>query len=464
MKEGIARIASAAAIALVLVATPAGATEAGPAISTEFNFSDLVGVNPIGNGPEIGSSDYYEGGLYDQLGANSVVPSSGTTVTATQGTFSTNVGFIGGPGAANPNEFSQLLPLNEVISGGLTGQWTLTAKNGSYPIAGVGTTPSLVDTSPPPPVVSVTLSGSQLAPTLNWTIPAGSTATAQTVYVWSLSPGSPIEAIYKGPAITASTTQFTIPSGVLQAGQVYAIAVQSDVDSNGLAGQLEARTRSFTAPFTPTTGNFSQPVVLPSVSSTPSAYGGPVYNFNTPVIANTPIAIDPPAAVGFIYDIGAGNPDFASVELPNIGSSNPYDIYTWNGSKFVFDQTLEPDTVLSFGNGVSEFEVLGIPVSVGLDPNSATDFVTTLTFEGSGAFTGTMTPIIAVPEPSTWAMMLIGFAGLGFAGYRGARGGTRRRCLNHPTQRASASNRLKAPREAGRGASYCLTTHRVEAV
>jgi hypothetical protein len=27
----------------------------------------------------------------------------------------------------------------------------------------------------------------------------------------------------------------------------------------------------------------------------------------------------------------------------------------------------------------------------------------------------------AVPEPSTWAMMLLGFAGLGYAGYRGAR-------------------------------------------
>jgi hypothetical protein len=26
-----------------------------------------------------------------------------------------------------------------------------------------------------------------------------------------------------------------------------------------------------------------------------------------------------------------------------------------------------------------------------------------------------------VPEASTWAMMLIGFAGLGFAGYRGSR-------------------------------------------
>ena len=29
--------------------------------------------------------------------------------------------------------------------------------------------------------------------------------------------------------------------------------------------------------------------------------------------------------------------------------------------------------------------------------------------------------ITAVPEPATWAMMLLGFAGLGFAGYRGSR-------------------------------------------
>jgi PEP-CTERM motif len=27
----------------------------------------------------------------------------------------------------------------------------------------------------------------------------------------------------------------------------------------------------------------------------------------------------------------------------------------------------------------------------------------------------------AVPEPSTWAMMILGFAGLGFAGYRKSR-------------------------------------------
>jgi hypothetical protein len=44
--------------------------------------------------------------------------------------------------------------------------------------------------------------------------------------------------------------------------------------------------------------------------------------------------------------------------------------------------------------------------------------------EHSGTFSGTMaiiqigTPPPGVPEPSTWAMMMFGFAGLGFAGYR----------------------------------------------
>jgi hypothetical protein len=45
-------------------------------------------------------------------------------------------------------------------------------------------------------------------------------------------------------------------------------------------------------------------------------------------------------------------------------------------------------------------------------------FFTDLPASGTGSVT--VTPIIpsAVPEPSTWAMMLAGFAGLGFLGYR----------------------------------------------
>ena len=40
----------------------------------------------------------------------------------------------------------------------------------------------------------------------------------------------------------------------------------------------------------------------------------------------------------------------------------------------------------------------------------------TIAFEVKGA---------GVPEPSTWAMLLLGFAGLGFAGYRKTKGATR---------------------------------------
>ncbi len=44
-----------------------------------------------------------------------------------------------------------------------------------------------------------------------------------------------------------------------------------------------------------------------------------------------------------------------------------------------------------------------------------------------GAGTITLTGFYATPEPSTWAMLLIGFGGLSFAGYRTARRGEKMR-------------------------------------
>jgi hypothetical protein len=56
-------------------------------------------------------------------------------------------------------------------------------------------------------------------------------------------------------------------------------------------------------------------------------------------------------------------------------------------------------------------------------------------------------PRKAVPEPSTWAMMLLGFAGLGYAGYRKARQVAVAPCV---TDRVAAALRSAAAEGLGR--------------
>jgi len=56
---------------------------------------------------------------------------------------------------------------------------------------------------------------------------------------------------------------------------------------------------------------------------------------------------------------------------------------------------------------------------VGTNPSSPSYFAADIVGEnGSTGAVGSGTVIAAVPEPSTWAMLLLGFAGVGFAAYR----------------------------------------------
>src|SRR5207245_1160907 len=75
------------------------------------------------------------------------------------------------------------------------------------------------------------------------------------------------------------------------------------------------------------------------------------------------------------------------------------------------------DFTSHLGGGVSNFEVLGINPTSGLNAFDPNAFVTRLTFVSAGNFTGEMDPISVstVPLPSTWGMMLLGLAGLGIA-------------------------------------------------
>jgi hypothetical protein len=397
------------------------------------NFLDTYGVNPIGNGTQIGNSGYYTGGTYDSVFGwvtpsgpaspnGAATPSSdGTTVTATRQGGSTAFAVNYNNSTAFPNQFYRNFAV------GFTGPWTLNASNASTSNTTATTsTPALIATTTALANTAVAITGSTLAPTISWTIPTGTTLPAGSVLKESVflfaqaSQGS--GALYSSGELAAGTTQVSIPQSQLAPGQVYSVSIQSDI-INQATGAIEARTRQFTGYVAASATPIAAATYLPTVTPTASSTGGPSYQFNNPVSQGTPVLLDPLVATGFIYKTGATDPNFASVLLPNIGNSVPYQVFTYNGTAFVFATNLAANTLFNFASGgVNEFEVLGIDPSLALDPNNATDFVTQLTFTGSGNFTGTMTPITtevaAVPEPSTWAMMILGFMGMGVMAYR----------------------------------------------
>jgi len=94
------------------------------------------------------------------------------------------------------------------------------------------------------------------------------------------------------------------------------------------------------------------------------------------------------------------------------------------------ETTILDKTFSSIAAADSFFDDQVINLGSSYGPGVDLTFTYALTADGPGGYGVDFVVGGAVPEPSTWAMMLIGFAGLGFAAYR-------RREPNH-LQRAAA--------------------------
>jgi hypothetical protein len=344
------------------------------------------------------------------IGADNVVPNGFTTsgfATSSDNSI-INHPLLNASSPAFPNQISTGIGSDAVPYDGtntnLLNSWTLTFTNGSNTVVAV--TPSSAGFSLPPFANSVTVTGGTTTPTVSW---AG---TGDGAFVQILSKSG--VTLYSAGGLPA-TGSSEIPSGIINTNSSYVVVVAEAYTHDGTTNTAHYNEAAISrALFDYTVSPTAPPVPI----NIPMIDSSGVFHFNMSVIAGVTTYIDPEIATGYIYAIGAGNPDFASVTLPTLpDQTGPYEI-EWDGG--LDTAFVSGGEVFDFtGAGVASFEVAGIDVANGLSPTNPTAFVTALTFEGTGMFTGTMTPIsVNVPEPSTWAMMLIGLAGLGFAGYR----------------------------------------------
>lgn len=273
----------------------------------------------------------------------------------------------------------------------------------------------------PPFVTDVALTGGGLNPTIRWTVPSSSSrVTNASVQLRTFDVDaasgtvSNIKLIHEAVLPVGVTSyrfdqaflyasQPGFPSG-LEIGENYEASVQLDIVTP--SELLRGRSRTFFE-FTPLPAAVGDMTVfLPSVGS------DGVFKFDIAVQQGQQVFIDPFVAIGYDYQIGAGDPLFRSVELPLIGNG-VFELELFNGNDYSFATLLNAgDEYVFAGSGVDRFRVRGIEASAGLDPTDVTAFVTGLTFAGDGRFTGTQTPLTlevsAVPEPETYALMLAG--------------------------------------------------------
>jgi hypothetical protein len=363
-----------------------------------------------------------------------------TTINSTTGaTISRSIVAESSP--ATPNFFSGELAvcMTNCSSTGnnnpanLQNPWTITFSNPSTSPTSVAQSISLAPGSGELPFVnSVTLSGTAAQPTFSWTPPPGAPVDGYRINIYQNnletfgSSGAAIDSgqvtsANVGPGTTSYTiksSDFTVQGFGIQTNTQYTIEIsilqtRDNSMTNFSNANVSAISRVYSNFTIPSSGTL-QTINLP----TTTVSGNQVtYGFNLTVAPGVTYFLDPTITTGYSFQTGPGDPNFATVLLPNLQGSEPYTI-TWDNG--VDSEQILGGDVFNFLTtdplGVGAFTVTGIDPSLGLDPNDTTAFITGLTFVGGGDFTGTMTPISVeetnVPEPGSAALINVGLAGL----------------------------------------------------
>jgi hypothetical protein len=120
----------------------------------------------------------------------------------------------------------------------------------------------------------------------------------------------------------------------------------------------------------------------------------------------------------FVYDATTGKVTSADIDASTIGIFNTLPpggagaLFVDNTGYLVnvSESTGAPPPTLGLG--------LSSAAALSTGANTTIASFTGLTDGSGGTFSGTVTVTAPVPEPSTWAMMILGFLGVGFVAYR----------------------------------------------